>query len=207
MQCTQCRLVRERLIFPTPPHQRPAQPVAVRPAMEPAALINHNRRPRNSHKVIASSPTLEHQTFLLHQHAVVVTAVGTMVHAASPLSIGRALEKEFKIPPHLLCVTNHDPKDFFVFFTMPAHKDLAVRHGSLSVDGVPFLLEPWWEDAHAVRLKWMLHVRMVIEKLPMNIWTLEGAVEAIGDKVIVDCLDSRTHERADTKLFACWVWC
>ncbi|EMS62317.1 hypothetical protein TRIUR3_28440 [Triticum urartu] len=40
---------------------------------------------------------------------------------------------------------------------MPAHKDLAVRQGSLSVDGVPFLLEPWREDAHAVRLKWMLH--------------------------------------------------
>ncbi|EMS63484.1 Histidyl-tRNA synthetase [Triticum urartu] len=102
----------------------------------------------------------------------------------SPLSIGRALEKEFKIPPHLLRVTNQDPEDFFVFFTMPAHKDLAMRQGSLSVDGVPFLLEPWREDAHAVRLKWMLHVRVVIEKLPMNLWTLEGAGEAIGDKKV-----------------------
>ena len=97
--------------------------------MEPAPLIDHNRRPRNSHKVIASSPAIEHQTFLLLQHAVVVTAVGTTAHAASPLSIGRALEKEFKIPPHLLRITNHDPEDFFVFFTMPAHKDLSMRQG------------------------------------------------------------------------------
>ncbi|XBI42988.1 hypothetical protein VPH35_107815 [Triticum aestivum] len=41
----------------------------------------------------------------------------------------------------------------------------------------------------------------------MQLWTIEGALEAIGDKVIVDRLDSRTHERVDTKLFACWVWC
>ena len=48
----------------------------------------------------------------------------------------------------------------------------------------------------------MLHVCMVIEKLPMKLWTSKGAVEAI-----VDRLDSRTHELVDTKLFACWVWC
>ena len=174
--------------------------------MELAPAVDHTRRPRNSHKVIASTPAMEHQVALLTQHAVVITAVGTKAHAASPLSIGRALEKELKVPPHLLRVTAHDPEDFFVFFNLPGHKDLAVRHGSLIVDGVPFLLEPWREDAHAVHQKWMLHVRVVIEKLPMQLWTLEGAVEVLGDKVIVDRLDSRTFERADTKLFACWVW-
>ncbi|KAE8799549.1 Histidyl-tRNA synthetase [Hordeum vulgare] len=89
--------------------------------MEPRALINYMCRPRNSHKVIASSPAMEHHMVLLNQHVVVVTAVGTKAHAASPLSIGRALEKELNIPPHLLRVTNHDPEDFFVYFTMPVH--------------------------------------------------------------------------------------
>lgn len=85
---------------------------------------------------------------------------------------------------------------------MPAHKDLVVRRGSIAVDGVSFLLEPWREDMHAVHDTWMLHVRVVMEKLLMQLWTLEGVKDALGDAVITDRLDSRTFERADTKLFA-----
>lgn len=116
------------------------------------------------------------------------------------------MEREFQFLPHLLRVTNHDPEDFSIHFHLPAHKDLVVRRGSMVVDGVTFLLEPWREDAHAVHQTWMLHVRVVIEKLPMQLWNLEGAKEALGDKVIIDRLDSHTLERGDTKTFACWVW-
>ncbi|XBJ08916.1 hypothetical protein VPH35_014100 [Triticum aestivum] len=42
--------------------------------------------------------------------------------------------------------------------------------------------------------------------MPMQLWSLEGAVEALGDLFIVDRLDSRTHERGHTKTFSCWVW-
>src|SRR4051812_26404578 len=73
--------------------------------------------------VIASTPEMERQVFLLQQHAVVVTALSKL-YAASPLSIGRAIEREFQIPTHLLRVTSHDPEDFLIHFTMPAHKDL-----------------------------------------------------------------------------------
>ncbi|KAE8766453.1 Histidyl-tRNA synthetase [Hordeum vulgare] len=109
--------------------------------MEPGALINQACRPRNSHKGIASLSAMEHQVFLLNQHVVVVTTIGTKAHTASPLSIGRELDKDLKIPQHLLRVTNHNPEDFFIYFTMRAHKDLVVRCGSLMVDGLPFLLE------------------------------------------------------------------
>ncbi|KAF6999750.1 hypothetical protein CFC21_015728 [Triticum aestivum] len=40
----------------------------------------------------------------------------------------------------------------------------------------------------------------------MQLWSLEGAAEIIGDKCIIDRLDTRTHERGHTKTFACWVW-
>ncbi|KAE8787292.1 Histidyl-tRNA synthetase [Hordeum vulgare] len=117
--------------------------------MEPGALINHARHPQNNHKVIASSLAMEHQVFLLNQHAVVVTTVGTKAHAERPLSIGHALEKKLKILPDLLRITNHDPEDFFVYFTMRAHKYMAVRLDSLMVDGVDFHLEPWREGARS----------------------------------------------------------
>ncbi|KAE8814777.1 d-3-phosphoglycerate chloroplastic [Hordeum vulgare] len=52
----------------------------------------------------------------------------------------------------------------------------------------------------------MLHVWMVLEKLPLHLWSIEGAKEALRDKVIIDRLDSRTFERINTKLFAIWVW-
>lgn len=88
--------------------------------------------------------------FLLNQHAVVVTTVGTMAHAMSPLSLGCTLEREraqdpSAPAPHLLRITNHDPEDFFAYFTLWVHKDLSVWCSSLSVDAVPFLLEPWRE--------------------------------------------------------------
>lgn len=157
------RSVRERLVFPDKTM-----------ASADAPCIDHGRRPRNSHKVIDSSPAMEQKIFLLQQHAVVVTAVSKL-HAASPYSINKAVEKEFKIPAHLLRITSHDPEDFLITFNLPAHKDLLVRRGSLTVDGVVFLMEPWREDTHALHQTWMLHVRVILEKLLMQLWTLEGA--------------------------------
>ncbi|KAE8806163.1 hypothetical protein D1007_17583 [Hordeum vulgare] len=78
-----------------------------------AAGGDHLCRPCNSHKVIEWTPAMEEQLFLVQQHAMVLTAVNKL-HAASPLSVGLALEKEFKIPPHLLHFTIHDPEDFLI---------------------------------------------------------------------------------------------
>ena len=85
---------------------------------------------------------------------------------------------------------------------MPAHKDLVVCRGTITVDVVQFLLAPWRGATHAVHDTWMLHVCIVLKKLSMHLWTLEGAADTLGDKVIIDHLDSRTFERADTKTFA-----
>ncbi|KAE8810213.1 D-3-phosphoglycerate dehydrogenase, chloroplastic [Hordeum vulgare] len=52
----------------------------------------------------------------------------------------------------------------------------------------------------------LLHVRVVIEGVPMHLWSVEGAEDILGRKVRVDRLDSRTLERGHTKTFACWVW-
>ncbi|KAE8800885.1 hypothetical protein D1007_23595 [Hordeum vulgare] len=49
-------------------------------------------------------------------------------------------------------------------------------------------------------------MRLVIEKLPMMMWMLEGAAEALRDKVIIGRLDSHTFECVDTKIFAVWKW-
>lgn len=54
---------------------------------------------------------------------------------------------------------------------------------------------------------WMLHARVVIEKLPTKMWTLEGAEEALGKFCLIDRLDSHTFERRDMKTFAYRVWC
>ncbi|XBI79474.1 hypothetical protein VPH35_088929 [Triticum aestivum] len=51
-----------------------------------------------------------------------------------------------------------------------------------------------------------IHVRLVIEDLPMQLWSLEGAEEALGDRCRVDRLDSRTFEQDHTKTFGVWVW-
>ncbi|KAE8794085.1 Histidyl-tRNA synthetase [Hordeum vulgare] len=83
---------------------------------------------------------MEEQLFLLQQHAMVLSVVNKL-HAASLLSVGMALEKDFKIPQHLLRITNHDQEDFLVYFNLPAHKDLVARRGIISVDGNAFLAE------------------------------------------------------------------
>uniref|UniRef100_A0A453IKN2 Uncharacterized protein n=1 Tax=Aegilops tauschii subsp. strangulata TaxID=200361 RepID=A0A453IKN2_AEGTS len=53
------------------------------------------------------------------------------------------------VPPHHLRVTAHNPEEFFVIFTQPAHRDNAVRRGTLRVDGVNFVIAPWRENDHA----------------------------------------------------------
>lgn len=120
--------------------------------------------------------------------------------------MGRALERQLRVPPHLVRVTDHHPEDFLVQFDLPAFCDNALCLGTLLVDNNMFSIMPWHEDNHAARGNFNLHVRVVIEDLPQQLWTLEGAEEALGDKCWVDRLDSRTYERGHTKHFACWVW-
>lgn len=189
--------VRERLRFPTPP------PPA--PAMDRCRHTDPSRRPRDGHKVVIESPEMEHQMFLLRRHAVLLISTAER-HAASPMSVGHAFDAALRTPAHLLRVTSHDPEDFLVHFELPAHRDNAVRLGSINVDGIAFTIKPWHEDIHADHEDFLLHVRVVIEKMPMHLWSVDGAAEVLGNKCIIDRLDSRTHERGHTRTFACWVW-
>ncbi|XBI83734.1 hypothetical protein VPH35_092204 [Triticum aestivum] len=173
--------------------------------MEPCRHIDPSRRPRNSHKVVIETPAMEHQIAFLRRHAVLLTAVAER-HAANPMTVGRAFDATLRTPAHLLRVTSHDPEDFLVLFELPAHHDNAVRLSSLNVDDVVFSIKPWHEDDHAVHQDFMLHVRVVIDKMPLQMWSVEGAAEVLGVNCIIGRLDTRTHERGHTRTFACWVW-
>ena len=74
------------------------------------------------------------------------------------------------------------------------------------MDGFKFLIRAWHEDDHAAIMSLPLHVRIIVEGLPMQFWSLEGADEAFGDFGRIDHLDSRTLEWGHTKHFACWLW-
>ncbi|KAE8768049.1 D-3-phosphoglycerate dehydrogenase, chloroplastic [Hordeum vulgare] len=88
----------------------------------------------------------------------------------------------------------------------PAHQVNAVRRGSIRVHGACFNICPWYEHDLATFDSLLLHVRVVIEKVPMHFWSVEGAEEILSRRVRVDRLDSWTLERGHTKTFACWVW-
>ena len=133
-----------------------------------AFLTDPSRRPRSSHKVVVATPAMEHQEFLLWKHVVLLTAAAQQ-HAGSPMSVGRAIEEQLHTPPHQLRITSHDPEDFFVHFELPAHKENAVRRGHVKVDGVVFAIKGWHEDDHDVPDDCKLHVRVVIERMPMQL--------------------------------------
>ncbi|XP_044369738.1 uncharacterized protein [Triticum aestivum] len=188
----------DHIRFPSPP-----------PAVPDKTMAHHTdplRRPRSSHKVVIETPAMERQMFLLCRHAVLLISMEER-HVASPMSVGRAFDTQLRMPAHLLRVTSHDPEDFLVHFELLAHKDNAIVHlGSINVDGVIFNIKPWHEDDHFVHQEFLLHVCTVIEKMPLHLWSLEGAAEVLSDKCIIDRLDSRNHERGHLKTFACWVW-
>ncbi|KAE8791290.1 D-3-phosphoglycerate dehydrogenase, chloroplastic [Hordeum vulgare] len=120
--------------------------------------------------------------------------------------VGRALEAQLSVPVHSLRVTAQHPEHYFVVFTQPALQVNAVRRGSIRVDGAIFNISSWHEHDHAAFDSLLLHVRVVIEGVPMHYWSVEGAEEILGRRVRVDRLDSRTLERGHTKTFACWLW-
>ncbi|XBJ03095.1 hypothetical protein VPH35_022335 [Triticum aestivum] len=167
--------------------------------------VDPARRPRESHKMVVAMPALEHAEYILRQHAVTVTAADR-AHATSPMAVGKAIEEQLRTSAHQLRVTAHHPEAFLVHFDLPAHRDNAVRRGIIKVDGCKFFIRAWSPDDHAAILKLSLHVRIVVENLPMQFWSLEGADDAFGDFGRIDRLDSRTYERGHTKTFrALWV--
>jgi hypothetical protein len=149
---------------------------------------------------------MEQQVFNLRSRGVLVTATEVR-HCANPHLVGQALEKELRLPPHQLRVTRHHHEAFFVLFDIPSHRDRAISLGRLNVDGSTFLLQAWRESDHAVHQVYNLHVRVCIERMPMHMWSREGAQEVLGDHVLVDRLHSRTYAQDTTELFSCWVWC
>ncbi|KAE8780869.1 D-3-phosphoglycerate dehydrogenase, chloroplastic [Hordeum vulgare] len=177
------------------------------PPLKPAMLhhVDPARRPRESRSVAFPSPVVDQAIFFLRSHAVTFTAADG-VNASSPMAVGRALEAQLAVPEHSLRVTAHHPEHYLVIFTQPAHQVNAVRRASIWVDGAAFNVASWHEHDHASFGSLLLHVRVVIEDVPMHFWSVEGAEEILGRRVRVDRLDSRTLECGHTKTFACWVW-
>ncbi|KAE8817845.1 D-3-phosphoglycerate dehydrogenase, chloroplastic [Hordeum vulgare] len=175
--------------------------------LSPAMLrhLDNARRPRATRSVAIPSPAIDQAVFFLRSHAVTLTAADG-VNATLPMAVGRALEGLLSVPVHSLRVTAHHPEHFLVLFTQPAHQVNAVRRDSIRVEGASFNIASWHEHDHAVFDSLLLHVRVVVEMMPMQFWSVEGAEEILGKRVRVDRLDSRTLERGHTKTFSCWVW-
>ena len=173
--------------------------------MASLALCDPARRPRERSKIIVASPALEIEEHVLRQHAVTLT-VADRSHSTTPAAVGRVILEQLSTPPHLLRVTAHQPEAFLVHFDLPTHRDNAVRRGVIKVEGCKYFIRAWNEDDHATLLKFHHHIRVVVEDLPMQFWSLLGAEEALGDIGRVDRLDSRTMERGHTKTFTFWLW-
>ncbi|KAE8809474.1 hypothetical protein D1007_13892 [Hordeum vulgare] len=190
-----------RVCFPPPPV------VSHMPSLRPAMLhhIDPARRPRESRSVAVPSPAVDQAIFFLRSHVVTLSAADG-VNASSPMAVGRALEAQLKVPEHSLRVTAHHPEHYLVIFTQPAQQVNALRRASIRVDGAVFNVASWHEHDHASFGSLLLHVRVIIEGVPMHYWSVEGAEEILGRRVRVDRLNSRTLERGHTKMFACWVW-
>lgn len=109
---------------------------------------------------------MEQQEVILHHHVVLLTAVDKSL-PTNPMAVGKALEAQLRIPTHVPRVTYHHSEDFFVHFDLPTHHDLAVRQGSVTVDGSVLRIKAWHEHDHMTHDNFKLHVRVIIEELPM----------------------------------------
>jgi hypothetical protein len=154
-----------------------------------------------SHTIVRSSRFVEHQVFTLRSHGVLVKTVD-QYHAANPLAGGQAIEEELRLPRHRLCVTRHLPEDFFILFNVPADRNRAVGLGKIIIDGATFLLQAWRESDHGVLQTYPLHVRICVERMPLHLWSIEGAGEVLGRDVLVDRLNSRTYTQENTRMFS-----
>ncbi|KAE8768905.1 hypothetical protein D1007_59560 [Hordeum vulgare] len=141
--------------------------------------LDPSRRPRESRSTTVLSPALDQAVFFLRSHAVMLSAADG-VNVSSPMAVGKALEAQLSVPVHSLRVTSHHPEHFFVTFTQPAHQVNAVRRGSIHVDGACFNISPWHEHDLATFDSLLLPIRVVIEKVPMHFWSVEGAEEILG---------------------------
>ncbi|PNT69581.1 hypothetical protein BRADI_3g58111v3 [Brachypodium distachyon] len=182
--------VSQHLCFPVP---APSAAMFGRAISLPAP-----RRPGFNSSVVMVSRYVEHQAFILRNHGVLVRAT-VKRHSASPLLLSKAIEGELRIPPHSLRVTRHLPEDFYIHFDFPADRDRAIALGRVILDGVTFLLQPWREAVHGTLQTYNLHVRVCIEKMPLHLWSIEGAESVFGKDPHI-CWE-------DTKIFSCWIWC
>lgn len=121
------------------------------------------------------------------------------------MAVGKAIEEQLSTPPHLLRIITHHPKAFLVHFDMLTHRDNIICYGIIKVEGAKFFVQAWHPDDHAAILKLTLHVRIIVENLPMPFRSLEGAGEAFSNVGQLGRLNSRTHEHGHTKTFASWL--
>ncbi|KAI5017994.1 hypothetical protein ZWY2020_042882 [Hordeum vulgare] len=181
----------DRLVFPPAPA-----------IMERLPLRDLARGQRESNKVIVASLALEIEEHILREHIVTLTPA-VRLHSTSHSVVDRAI---FELPstlPHQLRVTAHQREAFLVHFDLPAHRDNAVCRDVIKVEGCKYLIRAWRKEDHAAIIKFNHHVLVVIEGMPMQLWSLAGVEEALDDIGCVDWLDTRTLERGHTKNFAC----
>lgn len=80
--------IHDMICFPDlPALHAPTPPIA----MDCHYLIDPSCRPHSSHKIVVSTPAMEHKEFLLRHHVVLLTAVHK-TRPSNPMAVGKALE-------------------------------------------------------------------------------------------------------------------
>ncbi|XP_037436001.1 uncharacterized protein LOC119303025 [Triticum dicoccoides] len=150
--------------------------------------------------VIVATLALEIEEHIPHQHDVTLIAADRS-HSTTPVAVGRVIFEQLSIGPHQLRFMASKPSPSTSTFPLIGTMSCGVQ-----VDSCKYFIRAWNEDDHAAILKFNHHVRVVIEDLLIQFWSLLGAEKALEDIGRIDRLNSRTLERGHTKTFACWLW-
>ncbi|XBI98304.1 hypothetical protein VPH35_018555 [Triticum aestivum] len=120
--------------------------------------------------------------------------------------VHEVLAGKLDIPPDLVSVHRHRPKDFLVVFASAELRNRVSACPIVAFEGDRLFFRPWNRQSQAVHAMFGFKVWLEIEGIPPHAWDRSVVEELLGSSCKVDSVAPETCSRADLSSFKLSAW-
>lgn len=186
---------------PLPP-SRPVWQAHLLTAM--ACSGDHSQRPAKVFTVIHGTPTIQQEAALLGSNAMVAWL--DRDRRASTKDIAVAIASELGALVDDVSAIKHFPKAYVVRFFHQHHCVLASGRRELPLSGTKLQLRPWRLEDHSKSVNLIHHVRLCLDRLPLQVWDDYAVTQAIGPVCSIDYIETASKLKTDYEMLGVWAW-
>ncbi|CAN6303338.1 unnamed protein product [Urochloa humidicola] len=105
-----------------------------------------------------------------------------------------------------ITITVHQPEPYLIRFESSEHCTQAKEKGRFTGHSIDICLRQWRSLTHALGMRIFYRVRLCLDGIPTHAWTPEIVERVIGNRCVLQCINTDLVQPRDTRHIDLWAW-